>query len=385
MRHGPRPRFTPAERAELWRRFRAGESAAAIARALGRTAQGVGDVIGRHGGVAPRPRRRAPQTLQTTDREEISRGLAAGWSLRQIARQVQRAPSSVSREVARHGGRQRYRAASADRRAWTWARRPKPCRLATQHWLRHAVARKLARAWSPAQISGWLRRTYPGDATRQVSHETIYCSLFVQSRGVLKRTLQSHLRRPRPVRRAQRSAALARRGQRIDGLSIRQRPAAAEDRAVPGHWEGDLLMGARHTPVMTLVERASRYVLLARVPAADTASVVRVLTRQARRLPRHLMQTLTWDRGWEMVQHRRFTVATNVQVYFCDPHSPWQRGSNENTNGLLRQYLPTSRDLSRVTQRELDRIARQLNTRPRLTLGFRTPAAVLAEAVATTA
>jgi IS30 family transposase len=285
--------------------------------------------------------------------------------------------------VARHGGRGRYRAVVADRRAWQRARRPKRCRLATQPWLRRTVARKLAARWAPAQISGWLRTTYPGDPTRQVSPETIYCSLFVQSRGVLKRALLAQLRRPRTVRRAQR--AVERRGRRIVGLSIRARPAEVADRAVPGHWEGDLLEGARHTPVITLVERASRYVVLARVPHGDTTRVVDVLTRQARRLPRHLRHSLTWDRGWEMADHQRFTVATAVQVYFCDPHSPWQRGSNENTNGLLRQYLPRTRDLSQVTQRELDRIARQLNTRPRLTLGFRTPAAVLAETVATTA
>ena len=381
-----RPRFSFAERAELWRRFKEGEAPSAIARALARSPQGVLTLIARHGGIAPAPRRRASRTLQTAEREEISRGLAADVSLRALARQLGRAPSTISREVARHGGATRYRAAEADRRAWARSRRPKACRLGTHPALRRLVARKLAQAWSPAQISGWLKATFPDDPERHVSHETIYVSLFVQARGVLKQALQTQLRRSAGVRRARRAAARERRGALLEAVSIRERPPSVEDRAIPGHWEGDLLAGTRQSHIVTLVERTSRYVLLARLPhGRDTRRVVRVLQRQVRRLPRGLMQTLTWDRGKEMTAHRAFTVATDIQVYFCDPYSPWQRGSNENTNGLLRQYLPKGYDLSGVTQRELDRIARHLNTRPRKTLGFKTPAETLAAAVAATA
>jgi IS30 family transposase len=381
-----RPRLTFAERAEIWRRFKEGEAPSAIARALARSPQGVLTMIARHGGIAPAPRRRAPRTLQMAEREAISRGLAAGCSLRVLARQLGRAPSTISREVRRHGGATRYRATDADHRAWRRSRRPKACRLATHPALRRLVARKLAQAWSPQQISGWLKATYPSDPERHVSHETIYVSLFIQARGVLKQALQTQLRRSRGVRRARRATGRERRGVLLDAVSIRERPPTVEDRAVPGHWEGDLLAGTRQSHIVTLVERASRYVLLARLPQGrETTQVVRALQRQVRRLPRGLMQTLTWDRGKEMTAHRTFTVATAVQVYFCDPYSPWQRGSNENTNGLLRQYLPKGYDLSGVTQRELDRIARELNTRPRLTLGFKTPAETLAAAVASTA
>lgn len=381
-----RPRFSFAERAEVWRRFKEGEAPSAIARALARSPQGVLTLIARHGGIAPPPPRRAPRTLQTAEREEISRGLAAGVRLRALARQLGRAPSTISREVARHGGPARYRAAEADRRAWARSRRPKACRLATHPRVRRVVARKLAQAWSPAQISGWLKATYPDDPEWHVSHETIYVSLFVQARGVLKQALQAHLRRSPGGRRARRAASRERRGVLLEAMSIHDRPPSVADRAIPGHWEGDLLAGTRQSHIVTLVERTSRYVLLGRLPhGRDTARVVRVLQRQVRRLPRGLMQTLTWDRGKEMTAHRAFTVATDVQVYFCDPYSPWQRGSNENTNGLLRQYLPKGYDLSGVTQRELDRIARQLNTRPRKTLGFKTPAESLAAAVAATA
>ena len=381
-----RPRLTFAERAEVWRRFKEGEAPSAIARGLARSPQGVLTFIARHGGIAPAPRRRAPRTLQTTERETISRGLAAGCTLRELARALGRAPSTISREVRRHGGPTHYRATDADRRAWQRSRRPKACRLATHPVLRRLVARKLAEAWSPQQISGWLRATYPSDPDRHVSHETIYVSLFSQARGVLKQALQTQLRRSRGVRRPRRTAARERRGHLLEAVSIRERPPSVEDRAIPGHWEGDLLAGTRPSHIVTLVERTSRYVLLARLPhGRDTTHVVRVLQRQVRRLPRGLMQTLTWDRGKEMSAHRAFTVATDIQVYFCDPYSPWQRGSNENTNGLLRQYWPKGYDLTHVTQRELDRVARQLNTRPRKTLGYRTPAEVLAAAVAATA
>lgn len=370
---------------ELWTRWRRGESLSEIGRALGRTQPRVFQIVVARGGITPPLRRRATRVLQLGEREEISRGLATGRSLTAVSRQLGRAVSTISREVRRHGGAARYRAQTADRRAWQRARRPKPCRLAQCRRLREVVAAKLAADWSPEQIAGWLKSTYPGDATMQVSHETIYRSLFIQSRGVLKQALIQHLRRRRTMRRA-RPARSANTGQVAipDGVSIRERPASLEDRAVPGHWEGDLLAGKAHSQIATLVERQSRYVLLVRVPTKETTTVVRALARQVRRLPESLRVSLTWDRGRELAAHKRFTVATNVRVYFCDPYSPWQRGSNENTNGLLRQYFPRARDLADVTQAELNRVARRLNERPRKTLGFRTPADMLSSIVAST-
>jgi IS30 family transposase len=374
-----------SEKNELWRRWRRGESLRDIAHALRRASSVVYAAVGAEGGIAPRPRQRSRLALTTTEREEISRQLARGQSLRAISRMLGRAPSTLSREVARNGGRGIYRAAVADGQAFRLSRRPQPCRLSTRPTLRRAVAQKLAQQWSPQQISGWLRHTFPSDPDMQVSPETIYRSLFVQSRGVLKRRLVQHLRRQHHFRHA-RSAAQQRPrpGQILDAVSIRQRPAEVRDRAVPGHWEGDLLEGARGTYVATLVERHSRYVLLVRLPNKETRTVVGALARRIRRLPHGLRRSLTWDRGTELAAHRAFTMATNVQVYFCDPQSPWQRGSNENTNGLLRQYLPQAADLSGYTQAQLDAIAQRVNTRPRMTLGYRTPAAKLAEIVATT-
>ena len=377
------PRLTLAEKTELWRRWRRGESLNAIGRALGRIAHVVRYEVARTGGIPPPARQRARLALTLMEREVISRGLACGTSLRQISRQLHRAPSTVSREVRRHGGRRRYRAAAADRAAWARGRRPKRCRLATSRALRDAVASKLAHAWSPQQIAGWLRRAYPDDPTMRVSHETIYLSLFVQSRGVLKKALQAQLRQRRTMRRP-RTAAPKTGGYIVGAVSIRERPASVEDRAVPGHWEGDLLVGARQSYVATLVERRSRYVCLVRLAGRATRTVVQALTEHVRRLPDGLMTTLTWDRGLELAAHRTFSIATGVQVYFCDPYSPWQRGTNENTNGLLRQYLPKGTDLARYTQAQLDAIARELNTRPRKTLGYRTPADILAETVAST-
>jgi IS30 family transposase len=371
------------EKNELWTRWRRGESLREIARALHRVSSSIYDVVGAEGGIAPRPSRRSRLALTTTEREEISRHLARGGSLRAISRALRRAPSTISREVARNQGRLLYRGAAADQRAWRQSRRPKRCRLALHPALRRAVAIKLARQWSPQQISGWLRRTFPSDPAMQVSPETIYRSLFVQSRGVLKRALVRQLRRQHHFRHARASARCRPRpGQIPDAISIRQRPAEIADRAVPGHWEGDLLEGARGTYIATLVERQSRYIVLVRLPNKETDTVVRALTRRIRHLPHGLMKSLTWDRGSELAAHRAFTIATNVQVYFCDPQSPWQRGSNENTNGLLRQYLPHAADLSSYNQARLDAIALRLNTRPRMTLGYRTPADKLVEIVA---
>lgn len=380
-----RPWMSCRERNELWERWRRGESLTDIARALQRTVGRVHTIVATEGGIVPSPRRRARWALRATEREEISRGLAEGLSVRGLAARLRRAPSTISREIRRHGGRQRYRAQTADRRAWARSRRPKVCRLATHARLRRAVATRLARQWSPQQIAGWLRATFPSDPAMQVSHETIYRTLFVQSRGALKRELLQHLRRERRFRHARAARRVGhRQGRIVDAVSIRERPADVADRAVPGHWEGDLLLGGRSSYVATLVERQSRYVILVRLPNKETGTVVGALAKRVQRLPQGLVKSLTWDRGTELANHRAFTVATNVAVYFCDPQSPWQRGSNENTNGLLRQYLPKGADFSTVSQAQLDAIALRLNTRPRLTLGFQTPAAKLAEIVAST-
>ena len=375
-----------SQRNELWQRWRAGESLTDIAQALQRAPARIYRIVEAEGGIAPPCRRPSRLALTTGEREEISRGIAGGTTVRAIARRLQRAPSTVSREIRRHGGRSRYRAQRADRRAWARARRPKACCLATRPALRRAVAAKLARQWSPQQISGWLRTAFPSDPAMQVSHETVYRTLFVQSRGVLKRELLLHLRRAQSFRHARAAPAVGHhRGHIVAAVSIRERPAEATDRAIPGHWEGDLIIGrGKSSQVATLVERQSRYLVLVRVANKETRTVVRALARRVQRLPHGLVKSLTWDRGTELASHREFTVATNVQVYFCDPHSPWQRGSNENTNGLVRQYLPKGTDLSTYSQAQLDAIALRLNTRPRLTLGYQTPAAKLAEIVAST-
>ena len=383
----PRKRtpLSAIQRVEVWRRWKAGESLHAIGRALGKDHVVVHLLLKRHGGIAPPIRRRSPTSLTLAEREDISRGIASGSSIRGIAQGLSRASSTVSREVSRHGGRAQYRANEADRQAWESALRPKPCLLAIHSKLQEIVASKLSLDWSPKQISGWLRRQYPDDESLRVSHETIYRSLFLQARGVLKKALIQHLRSKRRIRRSRHSSVHGHsRGRIVDAISIRERPAEIEDRAVPGHWEGDLLRGAGNSHVATLVERQSRFCMLVKVPSKDTAAVTAALSRHVRRLPATLRRSLTWDRGLEMAQHKNFSVATNVKVYFCDPQSPWQRGSNENTNGLLRQYLPKKADLSRFTQSDLDKIALRLNQRPRETLGFETPASRLRASVALT-
>ena len=370
-----RIRFTAEQKAELWERWRNGLSAAAISRVLDRRNKtGVLKIVTLHGGMAPAPRRRAVAALRFEEREEISRGIAVGRSLRQIARSLGRAPSTMSREIRRNGGSEAYRATRADKRAWERALRPKPCRLALNRKLRWRVAQKLVLQWSPEQISGWLKREFSTDQDMQISHEAIYRSLFVQTRGVLKKELTAHLRTRRQMRLPKSHNAKSGRGHIPDMVSIRERPAEAHDRAVPGHWEGDLLTGANDTHIATLVERHSRYTMLVKLARKDTNSVVAALAKHIRKLPKELRRSLTWDQGKEMLAHKRFTIATNLQVYFCDPRSPWQRGSNENTNGLLRQYFPRGTDLSRVSQAHLNAIAMRLNQRPRKTLGFETPA-----------
>ena len=380
-----RPGLSAARKKELWDRWKAGESISDIARALQTPPGSIHGVLKATGGIAPPSRCRPRWVLTLAEREEISRGLAARESMRTIAVRLARSVSTVSREIGRNGGRRNYRAAKADERAWERARRPKRCLLAENDRLRDVVAKKLGEDWSPQQISGWLVSHYPDDEAMRVSHETIYRTLFVQAKGALKKELLAHLRSGRTMRRSRyASTSGQQRGQIKDAASIRKRPAEAKDRAVPGHWEGDLLAGARNTHVATLVERSSRFVMLVRVAGKDTESVVEALSNQIQRLPEAMMQTLTWDRGTEMADHKKFTIATDVKVYFCDPKSPWQRGTSENTNRLLRQYLPKGSDLSAPSQPDLNAIALKLNTRPRKTLAYRTPADTLALTVALT-
>ena len=342
-------------------------------------------MLSQHGGIVPAARGRSLLTLTLAEREDISRGIASGSSIREIAKGLERAVSTVSREVARHGGRPQYRASEADHQAWESALRPKVCLLALHGKLQEIVANKLILDWSPEQISGWLKNQYPDDESMRVSHETIYRSLFIQARGVLKKELIQHLRSKRRIRRSRHSSVGGQsRGQIVDAVSIRERPAEIEDRAIPGHWEGDLLGGTNNSHIATLVERHSRFVALVKVPSKDTAVVVAALSQHVRKLPASLRRSLTWDRGLEMAQHKTFTVATNVKVYFCDPQSPWQRGTNENTNGLLRQYFPKGTDLSGYSQSQLDEVALRLNQRPRQTLGFETPESRLQASVAST-
>ena len=377
-----RGRFSDPQRSELWERWQSGQTQRQIALALGCTSNKVFRELSRRGGFAPAVRRRSARQLSLAEREEISRGLANERSLREIARGLGRSASTVSREVRRHGGCEAYRAGQAEERAWSLALRPKACKLAGSARLRSVVAHKLCLKWSPEQISGWLSCRYPDRPGMQVSHETIYRSLFIQARGLLKKQLQRHLRAGHRYRRGRRagSAEGVSKGPIPGAISIRARPAEAEDRAVPGHWEGDLIVGAHHAShIATLVERRSRYVMLVKINECSAEQVGQKLAAKMRTLPKTLRRSLTWDRGGEMADHATFTLATDMAVYFCDPQSPWQRGSNENTNGLLRQYFPKGTDLSVHSQRHLDAVARQLNQRPRETLGFRCPADVYYE------
>ena len=363
------------QKAQLWARWKAGDSVSDIARSLEVAGSRIHHVLAFTGGIVPVKHKRASRALRLEEREEISRGIAGGDSLRRIAARLQRPVCTISRELSRNGGRCAYRASEADALAWQRAGRPKRCRLAANAALRYVVAGKLGAKWSPEQIAGWLKEEFPTDAEMRISHETIYRTLFMQARGALKKGLIAHLRTAKRLRRPNGVVrSNGRRGQLVDAISIRERPAEAQDRAVPGHWEGDLLCGGRNTYIATLVERHTRFVMLIKVPGKDTSSVVSALTKHVCKLPLELRRSLTWDRGHEMADHKKFTIATDVQVYFCDPQSPWQRGSNENTNGLLRQYFPKKTPLSGYSQAYLDRVALSLNTRPRKTLGFKTPA-----------
>ncbi|HET6554313.1 MAG TPA: IS30 family transposase [Dyella sp.] len=380
-----RPGLSDSQKKELWRRWKDGQTLSEIGVALCRQAGSIHGVLSLRGGIAPIDRRRSALTLTLTEREEISRGLAAGQSIRSMAAALGRSPSTVSREIARNGGAQRYRASDADEAAWKRALRPKQCRLALLPRLRQVVAARLAERWSPDQIAGWLVEEFPDDMAMRVSHETIYRSLFVQARGVLEKELVSYLRSRRMMRRAKASTTKGQpRGRIIDAISIRDRPPEVDDRTIPGHWEGDLLSGAKNSHIATLVERQSRFTVLVKLPGKDTSSVVTALRRHMRKLPAALRKTLTWDRGGELASHKELTAATGVQVYFCDPQSPWQRGTNENTNRLLRQYFPDGTNLSGFSQADLNQIARRLNQRPRKTLGYQTPMKWFNNAVAST-
>lgn len=375
MKQRPRIYYTESQKALMWERWQKGESLQKIAQLFDRNHSSIQQILAETGGIRPAPRHRSRLALTLAEREEISRSLVAGRSIRSIAASLRRAASTISREINRNGGLASYRASTADQAAWDRAHRPKPCKLVANPELARIVAGKLQRLWAPEQIAGWLKHEYPGDEHFQVSHETIYRSLFIQARGALKKELLQYLRRTRAMRRSRHhTQKTGDHGRILNTVSISERPATVEDRAVPGHWEGDLLIGSKNSQMATLVERQSRYVMLVKVAGHDTETVINALIKHAHKLPRELYQSLTWDRGHEMADHSRFTLATDIQVYFCDPRSPWQRGSNENTNGLLRQYFPKGMDLSVYSQAKLNAVARQLNTRPRKTLNYETPA-----------
>jgi IS30 family transposase len=385
MKYRSRTFYTDCQKALMWERWRQGESLHEIARLFDRKHTSVRSVLAATGGIRPPVRRRSCLALTLEEREEISRAVVADQSIRSIAAGLGRSASTISREIRRNGGQECYRASQADQAAWDRAHRPKVCKLAQNRALAQIVTSKLQALWSPEQIAGWLKHTYPCHREYHVSHETIYRSLFIQARGALKKELLEHLRRTRGMRRSRHHTQKTDNHGRItDTVSISERPAEAEDRAVPGHWEGDLLFGSGNTQIATLVERQSRYVMLMKVASKDTETVINALIKNARKLPQELYKSLTWDRGKEMADHKRFTLATNIQVYFCDPQNPWQRGSNENTNGLLRQYFPKGTDISVYSQTKLNAVARQLNERPRKTLGFETPADIFNQAVALT-
>ena len=383
MKYRSRIYYTEADKALMWDRWQLGESLHSIARHFGRGHSSIQGILSRTGGIRPPARRRSARSLSLVEREEISRGIASGQSLRQVALRLGRAPSTLSRELNRNGGRQQYRAHAADQAAWDRARRPKRCKLALNRRLARRVARLLRQRWSPWQIAGRLKREYPQHEKRRVSHETIYKTLFIQARGALKKELIEHLRRRRGMRRSRHhTQKTPDHGRITDAVSIRERPAEVEDRAVPGHWEGDLLFGSHGSQIATLVERHTRYCMLVKVPSKDTETVINALIKHAHTLPRELYKSLTWDRGKEMADHKRFSLATDIKVYFCDPQHPWQRGSNEQINGLLRQYFPKGMDLSGIHQNRLNAVARQLNGRPRETLDFETPAERFEQCVA---
>jgi IS30 family transposase len=365
-------KFSDYDKSEVWRRWKVGETLSHIGRALNRAPPSIYQVLSKTGGVREPRVKRNERNLSLLEREEISRGLARNNSIRQIARNLKRSPSTISREIKRNGGGSSYRATIAEELAWKRAKRPKVCKLKSHTILRCIVASKLKRFWSPEQISGWLKLKYPNNKSLYVSPETIYKSLYIQTRGVLKKELLKHLR-TKPRLRGARAKTTEKRGHIQDIISISERPASVEDRAIPGHWEGDLIEGSNKSYIATLVERKTRFVCLVKVESKSTNIVIEQLIKHAEKLPEHLYKSLTWDRGTELKGHKRFTKETGVDVYFCDPRSPWQRGTNENTNKLLRQYFPKRTDLGLHSQEKLDEVAKELNNRPRKTLEFATP------------
>ncbi len=377
--------YTDNQKALMWDRWKKGESLQQIAQLFDRNHSSVQRILAESGGIRPQQRIRSSNALTLSEREEISRSIVAGQSMRTIARSLGRSPSTISREINRNGSVASYRAADADKATWDRAQRPKPCKLIQNRQLASMVADKLRQQWSPQQVTGWLKHSYPSNEELQVSHETIYRTLFIQARGALKKELTEHLRRTRVMRRSRHHTQKTdNHGQISDAVSISERPAMVEDRAVPGHWEGDLLCGSANSQIATLVERHTRYVMLVKIDRKDTHTVVNALIKHAGKLPQELYKSLTWDRGKELADHKRFTLATDIQVYFCDPRSPWQRGSNENTNGLLRQYFPKGLNLSSYSQAQLNAVARRLNERPRKTLNYETPAQRFYQSVAST-
>lgn len=385
MKYKKRIYYTESDKALMWDRWREGDSLQVIAQLFDRSHGSVGGILSRTGGIRPPKKTRSRIALTLPEREEISRGIAAKETVRSIAIRLNRSPSTISREINRNGGLGGYRAGDADQAAWDRAQRPKTCKLVVNPELAQIVASKLKKLWSPVQIAGWLKRTYPDDEHFQVSHETIYRSLYIQARGALKKELAQHLRRTRVMRRSRHHTQKTRdHGRILNTVSISERPASVDDRAVPGHWEGDLISGTNNSHIATLVERQTRYVMMAKVNGKDTETVINALIKHAQKLPSELYKSLTWDRGKEVADHQRFTLATDIKVYFCDPQSPWQRGSNENTNGLLRQYFPKGTDLSIHSQSKLNAVARKLNERPRKTLDFESPAERFNQCVALT-
>lgn len=386
-----------AERQEIWTRWRSGESMSSVARLLGRDVPLVWRHLARTGGFKPYTRRRSSRHLTEADREAVSRGIAQGLGVREIARAVRRSPSTISREMKRNGGRECYRMVDAEQRAEKQAKRPKTCKLAQRTALQRVVAACLSEDWSPGQVAGWVRRQYPHDTTMHISHETIYRSLFIQARNVLKAELRDHLRSQQRMRRGRASRGQKHEGTITDAVSISQRPPEVADRAVPGHWEGDLIIGTGRSAIGTLVERSSRATLLVHLPRMQgwgekphvkngpalggygAVAMNVALTASMTKLPQQLRKTLTWDRGKELSGHSLFALETGTRVFFADPHSPWQRPTNENTNGLLRQYFPKGTDLSRWSAEDLEAVAHALNNRPRKILGWRTPAEVFEE------
>ena len=385
MKQRTRIYYSAQQKNLMWERWKKGDSLHDIARLFDRGHSAVQNVLMATGGFRPPARTRSTLSLTLCEREAISRALATGSSMRAIALELGRSPSTISREIKRNGGYSDYRAVEAEKATWQRALRPKTCKLADRLDLIRIISQKLQRRWSPQQISGWLKRKYPNNKSYHVSHETIYKSLFIQTRGVLKKELLACLRSRRVMRRS-RYSSLKRKGLGtiVNAIPISERPATVEDRAIPGHWEGDLIAGSNNSYIATLVERHSRYVMLAQVKDRRTDTVIAALIKHSHKLPTELYKSLTWDRGAELAAHKNFTLATDIDVFFCEPSSPWQRGSNENTNRLLRQYFPKGTDLSVHSQSKLSAVARQLNERPRKTLEYETPAERFNKCVAST-